>query len=135
LSQIPIPHQILTGIQGIQQTRDNGFVARFIFIETTSLAELESRVRKRGDLSDSEIEGRLKIAKDEIEQSKLEGAYDQIFVNDNLDETFEKLDAYLFEAKAHLKEGSNGSSKDVEMADGVGPEANIATPAPEGDQS
>jgi guanylate kinase len=92
------------------------------------MSELEARVRKRNDLSDAAIEGRLKIAKDEIDHSK-EGDgrfYDHIFVNDSLGEMFEKLDAYLFGTKESSKDDS---TKDVEMAEDAPPEASGATMA------
>ncbi|CAG8959381.1 hypothetical protein HYFRA_00001279 [Hymenoscyphus fraxineus] len=81
---------------GIQQIKDNGFDARFIFIAPTNMAELERRLRSRGLQDEEEIKGRLKIAEDEIQQSAVEGSYDKIFINDDLDTTYDILEDYIF---------------------------------------
>ncbi|KAG9235274.1 THO complex subunit 1 transcription elongation factor-domain-containing protein [Amylocarpus encephaloides] len=102
---------------GIQQTRDNGFTARFIFIAPPSMSGLETRLRKRSSDSDEEIQGRLKIAQDEIDQSKLEGSYDTTFVNDQLEETYKQLETYIFEHDDSAKDAPAASSTEVNMAD------------------
>jgi guanylate kinase len=95
------------------------------------MSELEARIRKRNDLSDTQIQGRLKIAKDEIDHSKEDNDnfYDQIFINDSLEETFEKLDAYLFGTNEASKDDSNLASKNVEMSEDAPPEGSVPTTA------
>lgn len=101
------------------------------------MPELERRLKERGGVTPENIEKRLKVAEEEIEQSKVVGFHDKVFVNDNLGETFKEIESYIFgfdevrieagdeaEAKAAAEEGGDKAtdvvvqSADVEMADG-----------------
>lgn len=46
--------------------------------------------------SDELVQQRMQIAKEEIEQSKVEGFHDKIIVNDDLSKAFEELEEYVF---------------------------------------
>ena len=62
--------------------------AVLIFIAPPSLAELESRLRGRGDTSEEQIQVRQARVAWEMEQSKL---YDHIVVNDRVETCVEKI--------------------------------------------
>lgn len=81
------------------------------------MADLEARVRKGGDLTDEHSQKRFRLAQEEIEESKVEGVYDKVFPNDDFEETFKKLEAYIFETEGELKDTTVASGADVEMAD------------------
>lgn len=57
--------------------------AVMIFIAPPSLADLERRLRRRGDTSEEDIARRLGVARDQMDEAK--GLFDHIVVNDDLD--------------------------------------------------
>jgi guanylate kinase len=59
-----------------------------IFILPPSIAELDRRLRSRGQDSDEVIAGRMAKSRDEISHW---AEYDYVLVNDDLDQTFDKL--------------------------------------------
>lgn len=83
--------------QGIQQLKDQGYSARFIFLAPPDMSELEQRLRRRGSEPEEKIKGRLEIATVELEHAKLEGFHDKTFVNDDLEATFIDFEKYIFD--------------------------------------
>ena len=83
--------------QGIQQLKDQGHSARFIFLAPPDISELEQRLRRRGSMPEEKIKGRLEIATVELEHAKLEGFHDKTFVNDDLEATFIDFEKYIFD--------------------------------------
>ena len=63
-----------------------------IFILPPSIAELDSRLRGRAQDSDEVIAGRMAKSRDEISHW---AEYDYVLVNDDLEQTFERLKAIL----------------------------------------
>jgi guanylate kinase len=63
-----------------------------IFILPPSIAELDRRLRSRGQDSDAVIAGRMAKSRDEISHW---AEYDYVLVNDDLDLTFDRLKAIL----------------------------------------
>ncbi len=63
-----------------------------IFILPPSIAELDRRLRQRGQDSDAVIAGRMAKSRDEISHW---AEYDYVLVNDDLDQTFDRLTAIL----------------------------------------
>src|SRR4051795_7935478 len=59
-----------------------------IFVKAPSFAELERRLRERASESAGEIEKRLEVAR---QQLTLEGEFDHVIVNDDLDRAVEEL--------------------------------------------
>lgn len=91
------PHMKPTNfMKGIQQLKDNSYSARFIFLSPPSLEELQKRLVERGTDTPEKVQTRLEMAKEEIQQSEVEGFHDQIIVNDILDASYSKLEAYIF---------------------------------------
>ena len=80
--------------QGGQQIRNSalGRDVVSIFILPPSIAELESRLRSRAQDSDEVILGRMAKSRDEISHW---AEYDYVLVNDDLEQTFERLLAIL----------------------------------------
>jgi guanylate kinase len=80
--------------QGGQQIRNSalGRDVVSIFVLPPSIAELERRLRGRGQDSDVVIEGRMAKSRDEISHW---AEYDYVLVNDDLDQTFNDLTTIL----------------------------------------
>ena len=78
------------GGQQIAQAMRDDVVS--VFILPPSIAELDRRLRTRGQDSDTVIAGRMAKSRDEISHW---AEYDYVLVNDDLDQTFERLTAIL----------------------------------------
>lgn len=65
--------------------------ANYIFIAPPSMQDLEKRLRGRGTEKEEAILKRLGNAKDEIEYGMGKGNFDRVFVNDDLNNTFEAM--------------------------------------------
>lgn len=63
------------------------------------MAILESRLRNRGTEKEESIQKRLAQAKNELEYSQVEGVHDLIIVNDDLEEAYGKLEAFVFKGE------------------------------------
>lgn len=68
--------------QGARQIRAARPTALMFFVAPPSMAELERRLRARGDTSEADIRARLAIA--EIEMEAAAGLFDHVIVNDDL---------------------------------------------------
>lgn len=78
------------GGQQIKQAMRDDVVS--IFILPPSIAELDRRLRSRGQDSDEVIAGRMAKSRDEISHW---AEYDYVLVNDDLEVTFDRLKAIL----------------------------------------
>lgn len=78
------------GGQQIKQAMRDDVVS--VFILPPSIAELERRLRSRGQDSDEVIAGRMAKSRDEISHW---AEYDYVLVNDTVDETFARLVAIV----------------------------------------
>lgn len=78
-------------VQGAAQLALTLPEARFVFIFPPSLAELETRLRKRGSDTEESIVLRLANARNEIRQSHWFNAW---IVNDDLDKAYDELRAF-----------------------------------------
>lgn len=77
-------------VVGAKNVKDMmGDKCTLIFIMPPSMEELKNRLINRGTDSAESIEGRLSIAKKEIETSKI---YDYKIVNDNIEKTVKELE-------------------------------------------
>jgi THO complex subunit 1 len=59
--------------------------------------DLGVRLRHRGSDTEEKIQERLAIGALELEQAKVEGFHDKIFINGDLDSTYKELESYIFE--------------------------------------
>lgn len=80
-------------LEGARQVRKTAPDALQIFIAPPSLAELEARIRKRGQDSEAAIARRLARAKVEIASAH---EFDVQVMNDNFETTLSTLEAVLF---------------------------------------
>jgi guanylate kinase len=78
------------GGQQVKQAMRDDVVS--IFILPPSIAELERRLRSRGQDSDEVIAGRMAKSRDEISHW---AEYDYVLVNEQLEQTFERIKAIL----------------------------------------
>ena len=77
-------------VQGAAQLKLNLEAATFIFILPPSMAELERRLRLRGQDDEEAIERRLANARRELREAAW---YDALVVNDDLDAAYDRLRA------------------------------------------
>lgn len=77
--------------QGILSLKKTDLGCRYIFICPPSVEELERRLVKRGE-SRENIEKRLNQAKIELEYVKVEGFFDDIIVNQDLEAAYAELE-------------------------------------------
>ncbi len=83
-------HNIIVEIEvnGAKQIKKSYPEAILIYILPPTMAELKARLKKRGTETPDQIEQRLNIAYQEINQVDL---YDHAIINDNLDRTTNKI--------------------------------------------
>jgi guanylate kinase len=87
-------------VQGAEIIRDSGLVdAAFIFISPPGLAELERRLRGRGQDSEDTILLRLKNAENEMRAIE---NYEYLIVNEHLDEAARVLEAIILAERAGM---------------------------------
>lgn len=79
-------------VQGAFQIRKKMPGCHLVFIMPPSMKELKSRLIKRGTESLDVIEGRMNVAKGEIQQKD---KYDVVITNDNLDRATDELVSYI----------------------------------------
>jgi guanylate kinase len=78
---------------GAGQVRSKHPEALLIFVAPPSLAELERRLRDRGDTSEGDIGARLAVAETQIEQAAR--GYDHIVINDELNDAIAAITSIL----------------------------------------
>ncbi|KAG5438032.1 hypothetical protein PCANB_000379 [Pneumocystis canis] len=84
-------------IQGVLSIKQAPLHAKYIFIAPPDLTVLEERLRKRGTDTEESIRERLARAAFEIEYAKVPGSCDLMLVNDDLEETYKKLEKFCLE--------------------------------------
>ncbi|KAI2612119.1 THO complex subunit 1 transcription elongation factor-domain-containing protein [Hypoxylon fragiforme] len=101
--------------EGIQMAKDNGYSARVIFVSPPSLEELEARQRKAG-LTDDEVARALEVAQEDIEHSKSNDIYDVVITNDDLEEAYKALEAFIYKPSEETNGvNTNGAAADDDM--------------------
>ena len=84
-------------VQGAEQIRGKRDDAVFVFVSPPSKEVWVERLNQRNDLSEAEMDQRLKTADEELKKS---GSYDHNIVNDDRDEAFAELKAVIEEVRA-----------------------------------
>jgi len=85
--------------EGVKSIHKTDLHPLFICISPPSYEILEQRLRARKTNSESDIQNRLKEAKESMEFSKEPGVYDPIVLNDKLDVAYKDLKEILFFSK------------------------------------
>ncbi|MBL8724383.1 MAG: guanylate kinase [Planctomycetes bacterium] len=87
-------------VKGTRQLRERGIPGLYVFIAPPSLAELRSRLEKRGSNDQTEISQRLRIAEDELAAAReiVAGVpmYDITVENRDLAETIRSVEALIW---------------------------------------
>ena len=91
-------------VNGVGTVKKSSLDAIYIFIKPPSMNELEKRLRKLGIESEEEVMRRMKNAKREMHYGMQEDNFDKVFTNDDLDATFELLDAQFQKWYPQLRE-------------------------------
>eukprot|EP00550_Attheya_septentrionalis_P002201 CAMPEP_0198292290 /NCGR_PEP_ID=MMETSP1449-20131203/11253_1 /TAXON_ID=420275 /ORGANISM="Attheya septentrionalis, Strain CCMP2084" /LENGTH=415 /DNA_ID=CAMNT_0043991177 /DNA_START=120 /DNA_END=1367 /DNA_ORIENTATION=+ len=91
-------------VQGVENVKKSSLEPFYVFLSPPSLEELEQRLRRRGSEKEMDIIKRLSNSAKEMEYANQKGNFDRIFVNDDLDETFDELVDQFKEWYPHLKE-------------------------------
>ena len=78
-------------VQGVRNVKKSSLDPLYVFIAPPSMAVLEARLRGRGTEKEEDIAKRLGNAAAELEYGQTEGNVDKIFVNDDLEKTFEDV--------------------------------------------
>ena len=81
-------------VQGADLVRKAKLPAGFVFIAPPSMEELERRLRGRGTESESDVEKRIANARGEMDRRNEKGLFDEVIVNDDLDETYKRFEKF-----------------------------------------
>lgn len=103
-------------IEGVKQVRESHLNPILVFIEPPSIAELESRLRKRNTETEESLAKRLNTAKIELEYGLTPGNFDVVVHNLVFKKAYKELrDFILKELEAQFKEGINVCVDRVEL--------------------
>lgn len=83
-------------VVGATQVKDSGIDGVFVFLVPPNFSDLEARLRKRGSESESEIQERLRIARQELTNVTM---YDYVVVNDDVEHAVEQMRSILMAEK------------------------------------
>jgi guanylate kinase len=86
-------------VQGARQVRKSGLPATTIFVMPPSAAALEQRLRGRSKDSETAIQRRLLVARQEVASF---AEYDFIVVNDHIDAAVERLRQVVLAERSRL---------------------------------
>ncbi|XP_077123905.1 guanylate kinase isoform X2 [Ranitomeya variabilis] len=93
-NQICILDIDMQGVKNIKKTELNPI---YISIQPPSVQVLEKRLRDRKTESEESLQKRLQAARDDMEISKEPGLFDEVIINDNLEEAYSRLKGALSE--------------------------------------
>ncbi|KAF1854574.1 hypothetical protein Lal_00005781 [Lupinus albus] len=85
-------------MEGVKQVKASSIDARYVFVSPPDTEELEKRLRGRGTETEESIQQRLTRAQDELAWAK-NAEFDKILVNDDLEKTYQELDAFVYREK------------------------------------
>lgn len=83
-------------VVGATQVKASGIDGVFVFLVPPNFSDLEARLRKRGSESESEIQERLRIARQELTNVTM---YDYVVVNDDVEHAVEQMRSILMAEK------------------------------------
>lgn len=87
-------------INGVRQLRETDLPILAIFVVPPSVKELEQRLRERDDgLTDVQIASRLMRASEEITLAALEGGFDHMVINTDVDQTVSQIQGLIEDAR------------------------------------
>lgn len=86
---------ISVDIRGAIQLKEKYPHVHVFFLQTTTLAVLESRLRKRGQNDENTLQTRLRNAEEEVQTAKASNKVDLFLVNDDFTEMFNEARNYI----------------------------------------
>lgn len=84
-------------VQGVQNVKKSKLDCKYLFITPPSIKELEARLKARNTETQDKIKIRLENAVSELAYSQVEGNFDAIIVNDELDVAYQAVVSKLQE--------------------------------------
>ncbi|KAM0561581.1 hypothetical protein ACHAPJ_002749 [Fusarium lateritium] len=87
-------------MEGVKQVKASSIDARYVFVSPPDTEELEKRLRGRGTETEESIQQRLTRAQDELAWAR-SAEFDKILVNDDLEKTYQELDAFVYTEKSN----------------------------------
>ncbi|MFZ2152353.1 MAG: guanylate kinase, partial [Minisyncoccia bacterium] len=82
-------------IRGAIQLKEKYPHVHVFFLQTTTLAVLESRLRKRAQNDEQALQTRLRNAQEEIQIAKDSSKVDRFLINDDFSEMFTEARKYI----------------------------------------
>ena len=108
-------------VQGVRSVKKSSLEPLYLFIAPPSMDALEARLRGRATEKEEDILKRLGNAQAEVDYGLEEGNFDRVFTNDDLDQTFEDLDAAFRDWYPHLAGSSSSPKKEADASAAAAP--------------
>lgn len=90
-------------IDGVRNLKKTDLNPRFVFIKPPSLEILEQRLRSRGTETEESIQQRLTRALEELKFGEIEGMFDLIITNDDIEKAYSILRQFIVNEVEALK--------------------------------
>lgn len=94
-------------VQGAELVKKSDLKAAYVFIAPPSMEELERRLRGRGTETEDAVLKRLENARTEMAKKDVDGFFDAVIVNDDVDKAYEALKAVI---AAHVDVAAAGAA-------------------------
>jgi len=94
-------------VQGAELVKKSDLKAAYVFIAPPSMEELERRLRGRGTETEDAVLKRLENARTEMAKKDVDGFFDAVIVNDDVDKAYEALKAVI---AAHVDVAADGGA-------------------------
>lgn len=94
-------------VQGAELVKKSDLKAAYVFIAPPSMEELERRLRGRGTETEDAVLKRLENARTEMAKKDVDGFFDAVIVNDDVDKAYEALKAVI---AAHVDVAGAGAA-------------------------
>ncbi|KAL2068288.1 hypothetical protein VTL71DRAFT_16386 [Oculimacula yallundae] len=104
-------------MQGIQQLKDQEYDARYVFIGPSDAENLQTVLEQLDSEPEESFKRRLVSAKEHVEQSKLEGFYDLVIVDESIGPAYEILEAFVL-GEVGEKDQGKGEVMQIPPIDG-----------------
>nr|XP_029489485.1 uncharacterized protein LOC115109057 isoform X2 [Oncorhynchus nerka] len=92
-------------IAGVRHIKETDLDPIYVSIQPPSIEVLEERLRGRATETEEKLQSRLEAARIDMEECNEPGLFDIVIVNDDLDESYEKLQSVLKEEIMRVQEG------------------------------
>ncbi|KAH9413304.1 hypothetical protein DERP_007780 [Dermatophagoides pteronyssinus] len=90
-------------IDGVRNLKNTDLNPRFVFIKPPSLEILEQRLRSRGTETEESVQQRLQRAIEELKFGEIEGMFDLIITNDDIEKAYSILRQFILNEVEALK--------------------------------